>query len=193
LNSTVVPPPTGYISTESSRFSVAFYPENLGQNVQDSNVAFQQAYVGSENTPSLLGYYDQRPFSPANTYGPVTESLLSISPPFTFSDQAANYISVEVPFVSYYKFLMIPQQGETLLQQNDYCSLGNIAITPPVPQRASSLPSSVEVITAVNQRGSFEIWGSCSDEFAFGLYLGPPILNIIGPFGRDTYSSSVKR
>lgn len=193
LSSTVVVPPTGYISTESSRFSVAFYPENLGQNVQDSNVAFQQAYVGSENTPSLLGYYDQRPFSPVNTYGPVSESLLNISPPFTFSDQAANYISVEVPFVSYYKFLMIPQQGEALLQQNDYCSLGNIAITPPVPQRASLTPGNVEVINAVNQRGSFEIWGSCSDEFAFGLYLGPPILNIIGPFGRDTYSSSVKR
>jgi len=112
-------------------------------------------------------------------------NYLAVAPPITRSEPGANYVSVEVPFVSLYKFLILvadtPLEGES-----SFNSPGSLLVKLPDPVDVAS-PSGTRILVSP---GRAKVWASAGDELRFGIFLGPPSCWVgLSRVANDTYLS----
>jgi len=189
----------------SMRVRVQFNPESAYQNsfipplpfVTAPAINFQPTVV---RTPIGLMCNRLIAAGVANQLG-IVESVASIvprttassnyaqlSPAVTWADPAANYLNVEIPYYSRYKFLV-----QAHSPSNEGGPIGTdmsimAELTVIVSKVQTILLQSGVPINVGIQSGTTNIWISAGDEFRFGIFLGPPFLRLFAQnLGSDTY------
>jgi len=118
----------------------------------------------------------------------VSSNYAQLSPAVTWADPAANYLNVEIPYYSRYKFLV--QVHSTSLEggpiSTDVSVMAELTVI--VPKVQTIQYSTVGPVNIGIQSGTTNIWISAGDEFRLGIYLGPPFLRLfLQNYGSDTY------
>lgn len=136
------------------------------------------------------------PYTPSGTSGLAImataqnsreTSFFNTGMAMTSTDPAANYTTVEIPFMSTFKFCMTLQSALDFPARNQ-ASSGTIAIaaTNPTDQvLGTGAPPGVVL------NGRMRLWVAAGDTFQFGLFISTPECVIgSGNIGYDTYSAS---
>jgi len=177
-------------------FSAAFSPDVWDRYPSPSD---PQRTVLGPNLASLAASFS-RPKGPAITSSETffiqqdNGTRVTTGMPFTYSDLGANYLNIEVPYVTPFNFLFTILGGGSVREDlpRQFVSVGSLFVIPPQPRRAliSALDPvlTTQLSVPVMANGSFKIWVSCADEFRFGVYLGPPIVSLLTTnVGFDSY------
>jgi len=118
--------------------------------------------------------------------------FLQTGMPLTVADEHANYVDIEVPFISQYKYVM-----NTLSPANEHFgseayNSGSIGVRRPGLQNMMTSSGSLGGgQLSWYQQGRVEIWGAIGDEFRFGIVVGvPPVTWFSTNQGYDIWNFS---
>jgi len=116
--------------------------------------------------------------------------FLQMAIPLAVGDSHANYVDVEIPFISQYKYIMNTLSIGLEAFDKEMYNTGSIGFKQPglcrtmVPGATPTDPPRV----AFYGQGRTEIWGAIGDEFRFGILLGvPPVTWFSANQGVDSW------
>jgi len=182
----------------SVRFRVQYNPtlqSYPGGSNYGSDTPIGAMYVGWDTFSFFTGGSDMTSMTPgfknlvlATTKPglvPGVSNVVCPALPGTWSDPGANYVSVEVPYISLYKFLILVNNNATEGNSN-YNSVGSLIVS---LQGAEPVANSGNAQIQVSA-GRAYVWASGGDDFRFGIYMGPPLFALLpSNVGDDTYGA----
>lgn len=154
--------------SKSARVQYAYTPDAAVRT--DSLIgANENAYLGSWASQGAVLI---TPFTTSHA-----ASYAMISPPIVINDPTVTFSTFEIPYVSPYKFLMIPQDlvHDSAFYSTDFMSQGNISYIVEDPINTTSPPEPY----STSQNYCLDNWVATGDEFRFGLYLGPTSIYVL--------------
>jgi hypothetical protein len=165
------------LSIITTRFFVSFEPliaETGGAIPPSFYSSIQEVHKMMTNVPDWA-------FGDATTGGTSLKTdyvglYSNASPAFSVSDNQAQYNLVEIPFISSYKFLMIPQAFDSPIAGTNFATPGAmyIAATENYTLRAGVPPTTAPPKFYTNAMVA------AGDGFRFAGWLGPPIVTYFG-------------